>query len=296
MRPFLAVAAMMFAALFAASRAEGGSGAVISQDLSNAPGVQSAATVPSSATEVAVQIVVSGAQDVAAFEFELLYDPAYLRFLRWERGQFLGSTAQCVEVIAQVTVRVGCTTSGVPGVSGAGVLAVVYFDPRAPGQTCPLLLDYKLADRYGGSLLAAKQDACLTIAQDGDGDGCGDALELGTDATRGGLRDPAEPWDFFDVPLPPLRGGSASVRDRIVSIADVLGVVAYIGARSGGPASPAGYAYNADADGDSLADGAWYDRRLPDISRPWRTAQGDGAVSIGDALLALYQVGHSCLG
>ena len=35
--------------------------------------------------------------------------------------------------------------------------------------------------------------------EDFDGDGCGNLRELGTDETLGGLRDPLNPWDYFDV-------------------------------------------------------------------------------------------------
>ena len=39
----------------------------------------------------------------------------------------------------------------------------------------------------------------LDIEMDSDGDGCADVEELGTDPLFGGGRDPANPWDFYDV-------------------------------------------------------------------------------------------------
>ena len=47
--------------------------------------------------------------------------------------------------------------------------------------------------------LDADDDGMLDVEADSDGDGCADVEELGGDVRSGGGRDPANPWDFYDV-------------------------------------------------------------------------------------------------
>src|SRR5207237_2549249 len=47
--------------------------------------------------------------------------------------------------------------------------------------------------------------ATPTGTTDTDGDGCADVRELGSDHRTGGQRNPGDPNDFFDVPVPVLR-------------------------------------------------------------------------------------------
>ncbi|MCI0850317.1 MAG: PQQ-dependent sugar dehydrogenase, partial [Chloroflexi bacterium] len=73
----------------------------------------------------------------------------------------------------------------------------------------------------GGTLYVAEfaGDQISYLAPDSDGDGCADGRELGPNEVLGGQRDPANPWDFYDV------NG-----DRIVNIVDdVLAVAAAFG-------------------------------------------------------------------
>ena len=104
-------------------------------------------------------------------------------------------------------------------------------------------------------------------------------------------------------------------KNKAVSIADVLAVVAYIGKFNGDASSPPnsnGVRY------DSLKDGDWFNAttgfmgpdgtvgpddkvgrqydRSPSATpgQPWRSGPPSGAVSIQDALVALNQVGDNC--
>lgn len=60
------------------------------------------------------------------------------------------------------------------------------------------------------------------IAVDTDFDGCSDGEEVGPDPALGGLRDPVNFWDFFDVFAP-------SIPDQAITIADISHVVARFG-------------------------------------------------------------------
>jgi len=138
---------------------------------------------------------------------------------------------------------------------------------------------------------------------DADGDGCAATEELGSNPALGGTRDPLNPYDFYDVPVPTaFNGGTlADDRDKAVSILnDVLAVLEYSGTSDGGPcnsgpdgipSTPDDRCYNQDKNEDTLDDGLLYDRSVGTV---W-SDEPDGAISIlMDVLLVLDQSGHSC--
>lgn len=116
---------------------------------------------------------------------------------------------------------------------------------------------------------------------DRDGDGCSNARELGQDETLGGRRDPDNRYDFFDVPLPPGAPGTGS-KDRVISLEDIMGVIAKVGTLAGGPANPSGQVYNPDFDRTYLG------------PEPWDLGPPNGAVDVSDVLFVINQFGHSC--
>ncbi len=142
--------------------------------------------------------------------------------------------------------------------------------------------------------------ACTTAISgriDSDGDGCPDAKELGPDWRLGGQRDNWNPWDEFDVPVPPLTAANPTgMRNRAITIQDVLAIVFYIGTASGGPANANGVMYDSDVDANGVPDGREYDRTpgQPPDDFPWRSDFPNGSVSLQDALVALGQVGTNC--
>jgi len=124
-------------------------------------------------------------------------------------------------------------------------------------------------------------------------DGCSTWEELGASQTYGGLRDPFNFWDFFDVPTgawPNLQ------RDKAVQIGDISAVVARFGAndanktapinRNSDPLSPppaSGYHPAYDRGGVSLG---------PNI---WNVDAPDGSITIGDITKTQAQFGHTCV-
>src|SRR5207249_4661249 len=94
---------------------------------------------------------------------------------------------------------------------------------------------------------------------DTDGDGCADSEELSVAPLQGGDRDPLNPWDVFDVPSPALRPSNTSgVRNKAVSIQDVISILFYIGTTEGSPPNANGASYTTDLDLNGIADGAQY--------------------------------------
>ena len=135
-------------------------------------------------------------------------------------------------------------------------------------------------------------------AIDTDGDGCQDVREIGLMHQTGGQRNPLNPYDFYDVPVPALTpSNTTGVKDHIVSIADVISVVDYIGASATAPTqmNSMGLMYGSDLNGNLMLDGAEYDRS-PSVTpgQPWASGPPSGAVTIADALIALQQVGDNC--
>jgi hypothetical protein len=124
-------------------------------------------------------------------------------------------------------------------------------------------------------------DACetsihLTDPQqaDTDSDTCSDGREVRTilfQPGQGGDRDPLNPWDFYDVN-----------DNRNIDLSDTLLVLAHFG-----------HAYNGGAYQDATDD--VLDRVVPDIAKPWRTAEGDNGIDLNDALNNLKSFGHNCL-
>jgi hypothetical protein len=112
----------------------------------------------------------------------------------------------------------------------------------------------------------------------------------------GGYRDALNAWDFFDVPTPALTPSNMTgVRNKAVSIGDVIAILMYVGTYDGGPPIASGVSYNSDLNANGVFDGREYDRTpSSDASQSWRSNAPNGVVSIGDALIALNQVGDNC--
>jgi len=137
---------------------------------------------------------------------------------------------------------------------------------------------------------------------DTDRDGCADGEELGPNPVLGGTRDPLNPYDFFDVPVPTaFNGGTLENRDKAVSILnDVLGVLEYAGTSdggdcNGGPDRISGTGddrcYNQDKNSDGEDDGILYDRS---VSGGWSGPPNGAITLIEDVLLALAQANTNC--
>jgi hypothetical protein len=121
---------------------------------------------------------------------------------------------------------------------------------------------------------------------DTDLDGCADSEEPGPDETLGGLRDPLNFWDFFDVWQQTAPGSGIWVRDQVVDVDEIFAIVARI-FTVGVPGDPliapaAKTTYHSD-----------YDRTFagPD---PWDLGPADGVIAIDEIFWAAAQFAHGC--
>jgi hypothetical protein len=114
--------------------------------------------------------------------------------------------------------------------------------------------------------------AGTTFAVDSDGDGCTDADELGSNPQQGGMRDPNNRWDIYDVPF----------QNHAVTAADFFAVVARFGATAASPAGPPRY-------------DPGFDRGPPPGGGdPWDLQAPNGAINAADFNAVLLQFGHTC--
>lgn len=115
---------------------------------------------------------------------------------------------------------------------------------------------------------------CVASTTDSDADGCADLTEVGGDETLGGLRDPENEWDFYDV-----SGITAAQPDGFIDLLhDVLAVIDHF--------APTGQEPVYDAH---------YDRGPSSGPNAWNLTGPDGKIDLLiDILVVIAQFGHDC--
>jgi len=189
------------------------------------------------------------------------------------------------------TATKGGTSMAAPHAAAVAALMLAANPSATPDQieSCMKSTGVSVTDPANGvttprvDALAAVQ--CILLADDTDSDGCADFEELGADPALGGSRDPDNPYDFYDVPLPVGAPGTGN-KDKQIDGNDALAVLAKFGASPGDPI-PTAPPYDPA-----------YDRSAPPAVYPdagyWRTAAPDGVQDANDALWNIWQFGHSC--
>jgi hypothetical protein len=152
-----------------------------------------------------------------------------------------------------------------------------------------------------GVLAAAliASNSLAVTANDVDGDGCSDGEEIGPYKHFGGRRDPANFWDFDDVPT-----GPSLSRDGIVAVDDLAQIVARFGSNDAAPgdftrASDPFSAPNAPVtpSGARANYHPSYDRSPAGVEDDlWELGPPNGAIDIGDIARATTQFGDRCTG
>ena len=181
-----------------------------------------------------------------------------------------------------------CTAPTEPAGLDTGVVAIAAGD----GHTCAILSEGdatcwgqnefgQLGDGRSCGQVCTSLVAVLGFGRppDSDDDGCTDVRELSFNPTLGGLRDPKNPWDFFD----PNRDGS-------VSLLDFLAILRHFGTTG----DPSTFDPNAP---EPAIDEYWplADRggQTPG-GDPWDELPPNGSIGLADVLSLLRQFGHTC--
>ncbi|MCX6030333.1 MAG: cohesin domain-containing protein [Chloroflexi bacterium] len=101
----------------------------------------------------AVTVAIQDASEIGGFQFDLLYNPAFLQADNAVMGAFLASTGRSVGAVgpeinrAAGTMRFGAFSFGsMPGPSGNGVLAQMHFTALADGATRLNLANLRVVD------------------------------------------------------------------------------------------------------------------------------------------------------
>jgi hypothetical protein len=128
---------------------------------------------------------------------------------------------------------------------------------------------------------------CDAADADDDNDNCDDSFEPGLSPARSATN----PWDFYDVPAPPLPDGGAA-RDEAVSLVDVASILQWFGAVNDDAPNGSGRDYDDNNNANGIEDGAEYDRSSAGLSI---SGPPDGAVSLIDAAVAIEQFGDACV-
>ena len=118
----------------------------------------------------AIEVMIEGAKDLGAFQFELAYDPSIVGVEKTALGDFLGSTGRSVVPLGpQVDEEAGRVVFGAisfgtgPGPDGRGTLAVVTLMARGEGGTVLDLRDVQVLDTGGSPQPVMAEGARLTV-------------------------------------------------------------------------------------------------------------------------------------
>lgn len=105
-------------------------------------------------TTAALQVQVTGAQDLGAYEFIIAYDPAVVRVNTVTLSSFLGSTGNTATLLGPLidnaagTVRFAAYTVGLaPGPDGSGQLALIQVQGLHDGATTLNFTKVRITDR-----------------------------------------------------------------------------------------------------------------------------------------------------
>ena len=118
----------------------------------------------------AIEVMIEGAEDLGAFQFELAYDPSIVQVKEVTVGDFLESTGRSVVPLGpQVDnvagkVAFGAISFGTgPGPDRRGTLAVVTLMARGEGGTALDLRDVQVLDTGGSPQPVTVEGARLTV-------------------------------------------------------------------------------------------------------------------------------------
>jgi hypothetical protein len=109
-----------------------------------------------------------------------------------------------------------------------------------------------------------------------------EAQVAGGSQTSGGLRDPKNFWDFYDVPT-----GASLVRDRSVSVPDIFAVLSRFNTSGSTIIDPLS---------TPLASGyhTAYDRGPSVGPNTWNLGPPNGSIAVSDIFAVMGQFNHSC--
>ena len=117
-----------------------------------------------------VEVVISDAMDLGAYQFEMDFDPAVVRARDVEDASFLGSTGRTpIAIINKIDNTEGTLAFGVisigtdPGPSGMGVLATITLEAQGGGSTALHLFNVKASDTKPAEQPVTVEDGVVIV-------------------------------------------------------------------------------------------------------------------------------------
>ena len=122
---------------------------------------------PQSSVEVngqrEIHLLVSGADNLNAFDVQVEYDSALLSLVKWEFGDFLSNLAVVKRDDLPGSFRLVATQLATPGVSGDGVLLKLFFSGKLTGSSAITITKAEFARSEGGLSLPELEHGSMTI-------------------------------------------------------------------------------------------------------------------------------------
>jgi hypothetical protein len=135
--------------------------------------VQPSLTTANPGDLFSINIDVSGVTGLYAFQFDVTFDPNILGFSEITEGSFLmggGSTFFIPGINdpnGTLTFTADTLVGPVPGVTGDGTLATLFFQSLAPGSSPIDLSNVTLLDSYFGDISATTVNGAATVPEPG---------------------------------------------------------------------------------------------------------------------------------
>lgn len=208
----------------------------------------------------------------AGVQWNVDYDESRVTIVSVTQAVGVPTLATCLSYVGKKDLLLGCLDIESSRLTYSGVFWDVVAFCKAPGAALfaissqpPSPTVVNTGSETSALPIHLHNDTIL-CGDDADGDGCHNAEETSLVPALGGDRDPAYYWDFYDV------NGT-----RSIGLADTLLILAHFG-----------HGANDDALDNVL------DRKKPDNTKPYRTAEDNNGIGLADALANLRSFGDSC--
>ena len=126
--------------------------------------------VPPGTSDIPVSVNVTGASNLAGFQFVLSFDPSILKVVSVDKTDLLGKTGRQIQcgdpTIDPAAVRFFCVTLGLtpPGIDGDGTLAVIHLQSLKGGKSPLQLSTVKLVHPDASTLASTTLNGTLVIS------------------------------------------------------------------------------------------------------------------------------------
>jgi hypothetical protein len=114
--------------------------------------------------EMMLELVVTGGDQINAFDVTIYYDSPVLSLMKWEHGDLLSNLAVMLVINEPGILRVAATQLATPAVSGGGVLLELYFRAESAGTTLVDIDAAEFANSQGVKSLPTRNDGVVSVS------------------------------------------------------------------------------------------------------------------------------------